>query len=368
MHVNRSVKQYIKNKTTSSFIMLRNGYVRHLHRERIKAKLKGLDTIPELTSNQKKQIYMFYQDNGLRLKNYLEHQYYYAKTGIFDPAFIPDSLFHTTIKTHFNNLHFAKAWKDKNYFNLLLRDVKMPETLIRNINGSFYDKDYNLVSRLEAKELLVHESEFVVKPTLETGGGKNVSKYTHASNIDQIFMRYQRDFIVQRVVKQHSILSAINDSSVNTIRITSLFLENKVHCFAPFLRVGSEGHFADNTGLDRILIGIDKAGRLNPYGYNLKEEKIYRHPNGNNFAGIEIPSFSKVISTIKSIHPLLAHFGLVFWDFILDKDANPVLIELNFLNPNITILQLIQGPIFGEMTNDILRSVSLSLAIDKDKT
>jgi hypothetical protein len=74
-----------------------------------------------------------------------------------------------------------------------------------------------------------------------------------------------------------------------------------------------------------------------------------------------IPNYDEIIGIINSLHPMLAHFGLIYWDFALDSDANPILIELNLVTPNITILQLIHGPMFGEMTSTVLREVSSAL-------
>ncbi|MGI6624775.1 MAG: sugar-transfer associated ATP-grasp domain-containing protein [Limnochordia bacterium] len=350
-----------RQRARNFYIRFKEGYLQNKHHKRFRAKKKHLDPPFLLDSEQKRQIQAFYQDCGLRIKDYIFHQYYYAKTGVCNPAFIPDGLFHAFIVPHFNNLTLAQAWRDKNYFDLVFRSVRMPETLIRNINGTFLDKDYNIVSEREAGAILEREREFVIKPSMGTGGGRDVMKYTSGTDTHSVLVHHKKNFIAQRVIKQNRVLAGINDSSVNTIRITSLFLKSKVYCLAPFLRVGSEGHFADNTGVDRVLIGVDEQGILQSHGYNLREERVTRHPNGNSFAGIVIPNYDEIIGIINSLHPMLAHFGLIYWDFALDSDANPILIELNLVTPNITILQLIHGPMFGEMTSTVLREVSSAL-------
>lgn len=349
--------KFIKRTVKSTYKNIRKISDEQFYEKRIKSKLKTLDVIPKLSRSQKQQINELYGKYGFRVKEYW-HRYYYAKTGEFNPFYIPESLFHTVIKKHFNNFSFAPAWKDKAYFDLLLERANMPETLVRNINGIFYDNQYNLISDLKAKEILYNENEIVVKPTLDNGGGNNVRKYSQVSDMDNIFEKYNKNYIIQRVVRQHQILSKINHSSVNTIRVTSCFINNKVHILAPFLRIGSEGAFADNTGTDRVLVGLDGNGKLSDFGYNLKEEKVSRHPNGNEFANIIVPSFKDIISTVKQSHPIFAHFGLVFWDFTIDENARPILIEWNLMNPNIGILQLIHGPLFGEITEEILESIS----------
>lgn len=146
-----------RQRARNFYIRFKEGYLQNKHHKRFRAKKKHLDPPFLLDSEQKRQIQAFYQDCGLRIKDYIFHQYYYAKTGVCNPAFIPDGLFHAFIVPHFNNLTLAQAWRDKNYFDLVFRSVRMPETLIRNINGTFLDKDYNIVSEREAGAILERE-------------------------------------------------------------------------------------------------------------------------------------------------------------------------------------------------------------------
>ena len=49
--------------------------------------------------------------------------------------------------------------------------------------------------------------------------------------------------------------------------------------------------------------------------------------------------------------------SLISWDFAVDKDGDPILIEANFTFGEIDFHQLCNGPILGEMTENILSAV-----------
>ena len=48
---------------------------------------------------------------------------------------------------------------------------------------------------------------------------------------------------------------------------------------------------------------------------------------------------------------------MISWDFAIDELANPVLIEVNLSYGGVDVHQMSNGPVFGEMTADILDEV-----------
>lgn len=48
---------------------------------------------------------------------------------------------------------------------------------------------------------------------------------------------------------------------------------------------------------------------------------------------------------------------MISWDVAIDKDAEPVLIEANLQIGDIDILQPVNGPLFGDLTEDVLKEV-----------
>ena len=94
------------------------------------------------------------------------------------------------------------------------------------------------------------------------------------------------------------------------------------------------------------------------YGYNKKGERVEVHPTtGLKFDGYEIPSFDRVIELVKKAHPMVPHFRSVSWDVAISENGSPILIEGNLCRGGIDLLQLSNGPLYGEDTKKILDEV-----------
>ena len=57
------------------------------------------------------------------------------------------------------------------------------------------------------------------------------------------------------------------------------------------------------------------------------------------------------------LHAQMPRFRLVSWDFAIDPDGEPVLIEANLHYGELDFHQINNGPIFGEDTEKILKEV-----------
>lgn len=51
---------------------------------------------------------------------------------------------------------------------------------------------------------------------------------------------------------------------------------------------------------------------------------------------------------------MMPHFKFVFWDLAIKEDSSPVIIEANLQYPDITILQRVCGPFFGDYAEELL--------------
>ena len=98
--------------------------------------------------------------------------------------------------------------------------------------------------------------------------------------------------------------------------------------------------------------------RLKDKAYNIDGDVFEMHPTSRViFNPIEIPQYSQITNIIKRIHPKFPHFRLIGWDFALDYNDMPTLIEVNFNNTGLESLQLTNSPIFGARTEEILSEI-----------
>lgn len=315
----------------------------------------------ELTSEQEHEIKKYYKDLlGIDVP-LAWHRYFYKRTGVYSPKYIPTSLYYTDIIGRINQMKFERAYSDKNITELLLHGVKQPDTVLKNLNGYYY-VDGQAVDRAKAVSVCKDIDDVIIKPTMQSHGS-GVKKFSSKSGVtsingltvEQLFDSYKENFIVQKVVHQHERMNALNPSSVNTIRILSYRSGMEVLVPYTVIRIGRQGWDIDNETAGGISTKINPDGTLGKYAYGAPgNDMIEKTDTGVVLEGYQIPSYEKAIETIKKLHLQLPHFNLIGWDISIDMEGDPVLIEWNVW-PELS--QSANGPAFGDFTERILKEI-----------
>ncbi|MCI8666528.1 MAG: hexapeptide transferase [Dorea sp.] len=283
-------------------------------------------------------------------------QIYCDREKKIEPRYMPDDLYYGELVPYFSNTQFRRFAEDKCYHDVWFNDLIRPNTVCKNIAGVFYNEQREIIQKEQAISLCIrHESEIIVKPSIDSGEGRLIHffhpKKDEASKLKKILSDMKANFIVQDVLKQHSVLERMNPSSLNTIRVVSFLFEGEVHILSTILRIGAENARVDNIGAGGFACPIHKDGRLFKKGVNRKAEWVEQNARGIKFSEITVPALEKVIEIIKRKHKILAHFKIIGWDFSIDQDENPVFIEYN-LCPGQN--QITCGPTFGDLTERVL--------------
>jgi hypothetical protein len=316
----------------------------------------------KLSATQKKQIKKYYKEKGYKNVRTHWHRYYIANNNKFSVKYISEDIFHPIISNAVNQMKQWPALLDKNLYETIFSGFKQPVSVIKNING-FYYKEGELISKDEAiEECLKANGKLVIKPSIESGGGQNVVGFfiknnitTHNNlSIEDLLDSYKKDFIVQKVVLQHSELKSLNETSLNTLRVITYFRKKESHVLSALIRVGKVGMFVDSQSLGGNVCGVNDDGSLHKYGYQYSGEPIDVTDSNVKFIGNKIPNYDKVTKMIKELHLKIPYFRIVSWDIAIDNVGDPVLIEYNTYRQGIKIHQLANGPLFGEFTDELL--------------
>lgn len=214
-------------------------------------------------------------------------------------------------------------------------------------------------------EVCSNLDEAIIKPTINSCQGRGVQlfsteqgKLKDGTSVEQLLAGYGEDFIIQERVKQHPFLMSLNESSLNTMRILTFRVGNEVKILSTAIRVGGKDSITDNGYGGGFCTGLEKDGTLKPHGYRLTTgEHIDKLQNDMTLEGLKVPHFDKVKAKAKELALTLPYLRIIGWDFTIDEEGEPVFIEMNTL-PGIYIMQLCNGPVFGDMTDELLRSVS----------
>lgn len=322
--------------------------------------------IPKLKPNEIKEAKDFYKSRGYKLKNTYWHRYFKHYSGEFHKDYIPFDIFKSLIEPKLNRKLYWPALLDKNLTSNLFKGFNQPKTVLNNINGFYYINNKLVTEAIAIEIFNQNKVAFIIKPTIDSGQGRMVKKFTMdngETSIDNLkvidlFRIYKKDFIVQEFVKQSTKISALNPSALNTFRVVSyLSDEGKVSILAVSLRIGKPGCDTDNISGGGISCLVNDNGFLNSKGYtnNIRGEKVilYKTPSGIQLEGYQVPNYSGIISMAKEMHYIVPFFKMVSWDIGLDYNDMPILIEYNTFYQSIK-MQFYAGPLFGKFTDEIL--------------
>lgn len=324
---------------------------------------KCVKHMPKLTSEQKKKVKTFWKPYCRVKMNWF--RYYTYVNGTFDPRYIPDDLYFTKIDQYFNARKLGYGFCDKNYYSRIFKGFKQPTTVIRKIGFLLFDENYCQIDIEKAEELLSKRAEVIAKPSQESGSARDIKFFdtkTKADELKQLLLdKNQKDIIIQDIVKQHPDLGKMHPQSLNTIRISTIMLDDGVHVLLPFLRMGANDCRVDNvSAYSGVTAEIKENGQLADRGFFdvYSGKTTDKHPQGMKLSEIRVPSLDKLVQKAKQAAQCVGNFRLVGWDFSVDEDGEPVLIEGNMRkNGAITVAQNMHGPFFGDITEKVLDEV-----------
>lgn len=308
--------------------------------------------------------------SGLGMKvNPVYYRLFYHYVGE-DMNIMPEDISHDVIEPLLNPLRFTKYYADKNIFDRLFPYEYLPRTILRRMNGFWYDAQYNRLQLDNIQLMLIlneaNADKLIVKPTIEGMSGRGImmlykeeSSWKYAGqevNID-IFLQKGANFIIQECVLQHQYISQFNPSSVNTLRLTLYRSVKTDECVvtSAIMRIGGKGSVVDNAHAGGGYIGI-----------NVENGKLYHKvldqwgESREVFNEIDfrldyaLPHWDRVLDFAKSIGNYVPHHRLLALDLVLDKDGNPKLIEFNVEYYSAWLFQFTTGGALGKYTDEII--------------
>ena len=271
-------------------------------------------------------------------------------------GYIPEYLFFAFIEPTLNDQKLYKAYTDKNALHFYVDKKHLPKTYFHIVNGDYFDENFEMASIEKVVTTLKNLNKTVVlKPAIDTGGGKNVliKGSQEISTILQNNPKYNSNsYIIQERIKQHPILDQFHPASVNTIRIMTGRVEDKIEVLSSFFRIGNNNNTIDNSLAGGVVCGISKEGKLRKSGTNMKLITYEQHPDtGIPFSNVEIPGIHEAWVFCKITHKKMLHFTFISWDIAINENSHPICIEYNISTQGIFSHQLNNGPIFGEYTD-----------------
>lgn len=324
------------------------------------------------TQDQTNEFNTFWETNyGKRIKPYW-HKYYQKYSGVFNVKYIPEKIFSTIIEPRWNPYFQAKEYENKSLVEFFVGGsgslVRCPLTYVVVDNGSFYDGNRKLISKEEACQILKQIETAVLKPTKDSSSGKDIyfwerDKYTNgniAHEIYRMFRRYDANFIIQEKIIPSKKLSLLYPDAINTFRVCTYTVNGKVYNAPISLRIGGGGSKVDNIHAGGMVVGVDNEGNLMStaykIGYGFEDTRFESHPDtGVVFKEQRIEEVKDIVGFAKELHGKYIGIRMISWDFTLDENDLPVIMEANLCGQSVWFPQMISGrEMFGEQTEVVL--------------
>ncbi len=220
----------------------------------------------------------------------------------------------------YNDQNYTYLFREKQEFNKMFKDyIKRDWILLNGSNQEAFNNFLKNKKEIFAKPLNGTHGDNMQKIKINEWKDKNLYQYLMKQNL----------FLIEELVIQEKTMSSLNPSSINTIRVISIFKNNKSKIIAAYSRIGC-GKIVDNFNAGGMVAPIDiKTGKIIYPAVNKKNLVFDIHPETNTpIQGFQIPEWELVKSLVLEAAKVVPQVGLVGWDVAI-SDHGPLLIEGN---------------------------------------
>lgn len=323
-----------------------------------------------LSESEKDSIQRIWKKNYNKKISTRWHRLYQSYNGNFNKLYFPEVLFTLKLERKLNNREIARVLSDKSLLPIYYKDVenvRMPETYLINNSGIFYTRERNIISREKALVLIENIGEVIIKPTLDSSSGDSVTLCDFYNGFDrrseettaEVLNSYKENYIIQEKIIQSNKLDVLYSQSINTLRVITYLVDDKIEHAPITLSMGRNGNHVDNIQAGGISVAVSDRGELNSKGFtHYKEVHDYHPDTGTVFKNHTLPEIGKLIETAKEMHEKTPHMRIISWDFTLDEQNNIVLLEFNLSGQSVWFPQMVSGKaIFGNNTERMIRMI-----------
>lgn len=169
----------------------------------------------------------------------------------------------------------------------------------------------------------------VIGKPIEGSSGNGIRKFPAGTLPALDAVRAMGIDLLEDWVRQHPALSALNPSSVNTLRIATLLGDKQEGIVYAYLRIGNGG-VVDNVDQGGMAAPIDlDTGRISGTGADKKGNAFETHPlTGAQIRGAAIPFWPEAREMALCAMRVIPQVRFVAWDVAVTPDG-PVFIEGN---------------------------------------
>jgi|SRR5690625_151043 len=258
---------------------------------------------------------------GSGINDYFQYQFYKRKH-IDRKTFVVHRKRMRIVNT-FNDTKDRKLFDSKPMFNEKYKNYIQRDWL--HITNSTFG-DFN--------EFVIRNKKFIVKPVDGSHGkGIRVINYNDKINLRNLYNELKSEnTIIEELIIQHKELAEFNPTSVNTLRVVTLFCpDGNVRVMTANLRVGNGVKYADNFHHNGIAALLNvTTGIVITSGIDMNFNRYLIHPASNKqLIGFKVPYWNEIVKTVKGMAKITPTVGYIGWDVAIGKEGQIIILEGN---------------------------------------
>lgn len=187
------------------------------------------------------------------------------------------------------------------------------------------------------EDFVSRHQEYVVKPE---GGGLSVgvhkSSINDFSNSKEAFDKYLEEgrnveqnnnwikksaVVIEEIIEQDERMAAFHPASINSVRITTIKVNDEIHLFYPFIRIGVGGSFISSCATGGVTACVNSdTGIIETDGRTETLFSYQRHPDTNiEIKGFQVPEWDNAVKIVKDAAMKFDTIRYIGWDMVLSK-------------------------------------------------
>ena len=221
-----------------------------------------------------------------------------------------------------NNPEYIEVFNDKLSFNKLFKDY---------LGRGFLDVVNSTYEQFES--FCKERNKIFAKPADSCSGKGIYTNFDIDENTDlkalYEYLKENKLFIEDSIV-QNEIMSTLNPSSINTVRITTVLSKNGPVKMYGLLRIGVGDMKVDNVASGGIYTVLSDDGEIVKPCWSDKTLTLYTsHPStGTKLVGFKVPYYKEAVELCLKAAQVEKHVRYVGWDIAI-SDKGPVIVEGN---------------------------------------
>lgn len=275
-------------------------------------------------------------------------------SGIADPSYIPEEVFQSDIEPTLNPTLIAEFFNLKSFYNHWFQGEVFPRDFFHNIEGEWLDRDLNIISYDDVREIAeTLQYPVVIKPNKDSYGGKNIFFPKNSGELLDLTAG-KKNFLVQERLSQHAFFNQFNPHGINSIRVNIYrsVKDDQLHVVNLALRLGVAGSL-DNLSSGGIGSLIKLDGVLCGFAADLDGKRFLKHPDTGMSFDHKIPDFENLKRVSLQVASKIFYARIICLDMCYDSEGRWRLIEVNINSSSLLTAQYFGYHFFDKFTDEI---------------